>query len=78
MGWCVISIAILRVHGAKGHGAHFLAPLSQVWQSLLAILYVDDTDLLHLNMNMDESVQEVHATLQHAIKNWGCLLITTG
>jgi hypothetical protein len=29
-GWCVISITILWVHGAKGHGAHFLAPMSQV------------------------------------------------
>jgi hypothetical protein len=65
------------VHGAKGHGAHFLAPLSQVWHSLSAILYVDDTNLLHLNMNTDESVQEVHAALQCAIENWGWLVITT-
>ena len=27
-GWCVISIMILQAHGAKGHGAHFIAPLS--------------------------------------------------
>ena len=77
-GWCVISIAVLRVHGAKGHGAHFLAPLSQVWHSLSAILYVDDTNLLHLNMNTDKSVQEVHETLQRAIENWGQLPIATG
>jgi hypothetical protein len=70
-GWCIISIAILQALGAKGHKAHFLAPLSQVWQSLLVILYVNDTNLLHLNMNTDASVQEFHATLQCAIKNWG-------
>ncbi len=29
-GWCAISITILRAHGAKGHGAHFVAPMSQV------------------------------------------------
>jgi hypothetical protein len=29
-GWCVISITILQAHGAKGHGAHFLARMSQV------------------------------------------------
>ncbi len=29
-GWCVISIMILQAHGAKGHGAQFLAPLSHV------------------------------------------------
>jgi hypothetical protein len=45
-GWCVISIAIMQAHGTKGHRAHFVAPLSQVWQSLLAIVYVNDTDLL--------------------------------
>jgi hypothetical protein len=37
-GWCVISITILRAHGAKGHGTHFIAPLSQVCSSLSEIL----------------------------------------
>jgi hypothetical protein len=49
-GWCVISIMILQVHVAKGHGAQFIAPMSQVRRSLLAILYINDMDLLHLNM----------------------------
>jgi hypothetical protein len=29
-GWCVISIVILQAHGAKGHGAQFIAPMSLV------------------------------------------------
>ena len=29
-GWCVISIVILRVHDAKGHGAQFITPMSLV------------------------------------------------
>jgi hypothetical protein len=37
-GWCTISIMILRAHGAKGHSAQFIAPMSQVRQSLLAII----------------------------------------
>jgi hypothetical protein len=77
-GWCAISIVILRAHGAKGHGAHFMAPMSQVRSSLSAILYVDDTDLIHINMNADESIVEVHAAIQRAIENWGRLLIATG
>jgi hypothetical protein len=60
---------ILRPHGAKGHGAQFIAPMSQVRQSLSAILYVNDTDLLHLIMEGDESVQEVHLALQQSIEN---------
>ena len=50
-GWCVISIMILCAHGAKGCGAHFIALLSQVRSSLSVILYVYDTDLLHLDMD---------------------------
>jgi hypothetical protein len=69
-GWCVISIVILRAHGAKGHGAHFMARLSLVRRSLSAILSVDDTDLLHINMDADESIVEVHAAIQRAIENW--------
>jgi hypothetical protein len=52
--------------------------MSQVRRSLSAILYVNDTDLLHLNMEGDESVQEVHMALQRSIENWGKLLIATG
>jgi hypothetical protein len=79
-GWGVISIVILRAHGAKGHGAQFIAPLSLVRTNLSAIIYVDNTDLLHINMDMDieESIFEVKAAIQRAIENWGRLLIATG
>jgi hypothetical protein len=78
VGWCIISIMILWVHGAKGHGAHFIAPMSHVRSSLSAILYVNDTDLLHLNMEGNKTIFEIHAALQHAIENWGKLLPVTG
>ena len=77
-GWCVISIVILRAHGKKGHGAQFIAPMSLVRSSLSAILYVDDTDLLHINMDVEESIFDVHAAMQRSIENWGHLLIATG
>ena len=48
--WCVISITILRCHKRKGYGAKFLAPISLVKSDLEEILFVDDTDLLHLIM----------------------------
>jgi hypothetical protein len=63
-GWCVISITILRAHGAKGQGALFITPMYQVQSSLSAILSVNNTDLLHLNMDTNESVQEAHIALQ--------------
>ncbi len=77
-GWCVIIIVILWAHGAKGHGAHFIALMSLVRRSLSAILYVDDTDLLLINMDTEESIVEVHAAIQRSIENWGRLLIATG
>ena len=77
-GWCVISIVLLWAHGAKGHGAQFIAPMSLVRCSLSAILYVEDTDLLHINMDAEELIDEVHTAIQSAIANWGKLLIVTG
>lgn len=50
-GWAVISIAILGSHKKKGHGAHFLCPISELKTDLAAILYVDDTDIIHLDMS---------------------------
>jgi hypothetical protein len=52
--------------------------MSQVRRSLSAILYVDDTDLIHINMEADESIVEVHAAIHQGIENWGRLLIATG
>jgi hypothetical protein len=74
----VIGIVILRARGAKGHGAQFIAPMSLIQCSLLAILYVDNTDLLHINMDAEELIDKVHTAIQSAIANWGKLLIATG
>jgi hypothetical protein len=70
-GWCNISIMILWAHGAKGHRAHFIAPMSHVRSSQSMILYVDDTDLLHLNMHRDETIFKMHAALQRRNQKLG-------
>jgi hypothetical protein len=77
-GWAVISIATLGAHKKKGHGAHFLCPISELKTDLAAILYVDDTDIIHLDMSKDESVADTHAALQASVMSWGNLLIATG
>jgi hypothetical protein len=77
-GWAVISICILGAHGKKGHGTKFYCPISKLKQHLSAILYVDDTDILHINLTKDESVDEVHSAIQHSVNSWGNLLIATG
>jgi hypothetical protein len=41
-------------------------------------LFVDDTDLFHLDMQWIESAAEAHERFQEAVINWGKLLIATG
>jgi hypothetical protein len=77
-GWAVISICILGAHGKKGHGAKFHCPISKLKQHLSAILYVDDTDILHINLTKDKSVDKVHRAFQDSVNSWGNLLIATG
>ena len=68
-GWAVISICILGAHGKKGHGAKFVCPISNQQHHLSAILYVDDTDILHINLTQDESVDEVHSAIQSSVNS---------
>ena len=49
-GWAVISICILNAHGRKGHGAKFVCPITKSEKHLSVILYVDDTNLLHIDL----------------------------
>ena len=77
-GWAVISICIIGAHGKKGHGAKFICPITHLKQHLLAILYVDDTDLLHIDLSKNGTVDEVHNEIQASVKSWGNLLIATG
>jgi hypothetical protein len=77
-GWEVISIVILHAHKEKGHGGHFVCPISNLSGHLAAILFVDDTDILHLDIRKDETVHKAHEALWESVHNWGQLLMGTG
>ena len=77
-GWCAVSIVIIRAHGRKGHGATFVCPVSNKSIKLAAIVFVDDTDLIHINLAADEDVEDVHCAMQESIDSWGELLIASG
>jgi hypothetical protein len=77
-GWAVISICIISAHRKKGHGAKFHCPITCLHHHLSAILYVDDIDLLHINLSKNETVDEVHRALQDSMHSWENLLIATG
>jgi hypothetical protein len=76
--WTVTSIPMITAHRRKGHGAHFIAPILDITGHIVGGLFVDVTDLIHLDMQVMESIVEVHARLQESVINWGPLLIATG
>jgi hypothetical protein len=67
----VISICILDAHGKKGHGAKFICPVTKLEKHLSAILYIDDTDILHIDLMKNERVEEVHKRIQESVNSWG-------
>jgi hypothetical protein len=77
-GWAVVSITIIQAHKKEGHGATFLCPVTMRRHDICGILYVNNTDLIHLNMASEESPAEAHAALQASISSWSFLLIATG
>jgi hypothetical protein len=76
--WTVASITMINGHKQKGHGIHLICPITKKNLHLVGTLFVDDTDLEHLDMNKVETITEAHAALQNSIHNWGRILIATG
>ena len=77
-GWAVLSIVIIQAHKKRGHGAKFHAPISGVKLGLSGILFVDDTDLLHVDLTRSETITEARDAMQASVTDWGNLLIATG
>ena len=77
-GWAVISITILSAHKKKGHSATFMCPITNKVVKMAAILYVDDCDLLHIDMTCEDDVYTTFQRMQEAVLNWGRLLIASG
>lgn len=77
-GWATISITVLGAHKKRGHSATFVCPVSKEEVKLAAILYVDDCDLLHIDMMSNDSTFEMFEKMQESVMNWGRLLILTG
>ena len=74
----MISITILNAHKKKGHKAHFRCPISRKTGHLAAILFVGDNELIHINMDKDQTAEDTHYDLQSSVSSWGKLLITSG
>jgi hypothetical protein len=77
-GWAVVSICIISAHKKKGHGAHFLCPITKLRHHIAGVIYVDDTDLIHFRMEETEDALDAFFEIQAAITNWGKLLLASG
>jgi hypothetical protein len=76
--WLVMSISMIAAHKWKGHSAHYIAPISGLLCHLPRGLFVDDTDLIHVDIRRVETALEAHAHLQELVTNLGKLLMATG
>ena len=55
-----------------------MCPVSLAKGELSAILFVDDTDVIHFDMEKNETGLEAHAKLQESVESWGNLLMASG
>ncbi len=76
--WRVVSIPMILAHKKIGHSAHLITSILNLPCHLAGGLFVDDTDLFHLDMQGVESAVKKHERLQGAVINWDKLLIATG
>jgi hypothetical protein len=51
--------------------------MSEITGHLVSGLFMDDTDLIHLDMQTIKTTMEAHENLQELVINWGKLLIAT-
>jgi hypothetical protein len=76
--WMVITNTIIAAHKRKGHGTHLIAPIPKTVGHLVDNLYINETDLIHLDMRSLNSVKEAHKRFQASVHNWGELLLVKG
>jgi hypothetical protein len=67
--WTVTSILMITTQCKKDHGTHFIAHISSHQGHLIGGLFVDDTNLFHLEMHTNENVFQAHSKLQDGIIN---------
>ena len=77
--WVLISTPLLNMLRNKGYGGRFLSPITLENTNLVGFVFVDDSDLILLDM-IDGSIgfEEIAEKMQEAINLWESGLKTTG
>jgi hypothetical protein len=69
---------MITAHKWKGHNAYFIAPISGQFCHLAGGLFINDTNLIHVDLWLVITAFEAHAQYQELVINWGKLLMATG
>jgi hypothetical protein len=77
-GWAVVSICIFNAHKKRGHGAHFICPITQPRSHIVGVIFVKDMDLVHFRTDVYEGREDTFYELQEANVNWGKLFLASG
>ena len=75
--WTAISTVMLAAYKSRHYGAYFVSAWSGICLRIAALLYVDDTDLLHMCTGFT-SDEVFFQKVQTATRYWACLLQATG
>jgi hypothetical protein len=57
-GWAVVSICIINAHKKRGHGAHFICPITQPRSHITGVIHVSNTDLIHFRTYVYEGRED--------------------
>ncbi len=76
--WTAVSTVIIGAYKQHGFGAQLVGGWSQESISVSALLYVDDTDLLHRMDDTQDHQDTLVPWVQRATNNWAHLLQATG
>jgi len=77
-GFLAVSTLMIDVYKRLGHGVNFTSAWSGDAFYLAAILYVDDSDLLHMSLEDLPEDEEFLDLVQRATFDWGGLVQATG
>mgnify|MGYP006144666903 FL=1 len=76
--WIAVSTVIVGAYKRRGYGAHLVGGWSQTQIPLSALLYLDDTDLLHKQEHSHGPQDTLVPWVQEATNHWAHLLHATG
>jgi hypothetical protein len=77
-GFLAISAQIVNAYLRDGHGSRTLTSCSRCLLILAAIIYIDDTNMIHTTPSVTATAQELISHTQEATNTWGGLAIATG